>query len=504
MRSENSIKNSLYAIIGQVVSLLFGFITRIAFIRLLGEEYLGVNGVLYSILSLLSLAELGMGTAFTFSLYKPIEEQNEEKISKIMNLYAVSYRFVALAVAIIGLCLLPFTPYIAKDLENVVNIDFALILFVANSAASYLFSYKRALLTASQNDYKNSMNLNVFATIQNILQFAVLLLTKSYIFYLAVQLAVTLLSNVFISKSADKLFPYLKKYKGFPEKNELITIKSNVGSMFISRFGSVAVTGTDNLLIASIDVVLVGLYSNYLLILQTIQTVLTQVINAVTASVGNLIAEKGDKDGTTYRNIVFAVAWLYGFCAIALDVLTGRFITLAFGEGLEISIYAVHLMAINFLIAGLRQPNAMYINASGLFKYIKWRGFAEAAINLIVSCLFLYFGMGLIGILLGTTVSHLFVGIIWEIITVNNYAVTKGAKIYFRDTFIFLTALILSWYITSILTGFFKYTFGGFLLAILVTLTVPNAIILLFYFKTKRFAFFKNLILRMSLKLLKR
>ena len=163
---------------------------------------------------------------------------------------------------------------------------------------------------------------------------------------------------------------------------------------------SVEFPGTDNLLIATVGVALVGIYSNYLLLIQTVQTILNQVINAVTASVGNLVAKGSDRQSEVYRNIIFAVAWLYGFSAVALDTLMGRFILIAFGDTSVLAMGAVHIMAVNFLLAGIRQPNMMFINAAGLFKAVRWRGFVEAAVNLTVSALFLWFGMGLFGVLL--------------------------------------------------------------------------------------------------------
>ncbi len=503
MHSERSVKNSLYAITGQAVSLIFGFVTRLVFARILGETYLGVNNIFYSVLSLLSLTELGMGTAFTFALYKPISDGDEERISRVMNLYCVAYRIVAAAVAVFGICLVPFIPKMTGDIPEISHITLIYLLFLGNSVASYLFSYKRALITASEQDYKNSVNISVFSVLQNAVQLVILLTTGSYTLYIAAQLVCTVLSNLSISVVAQRMFPYLGKHKELPEKTELTEIKSNVKAMFMNRFGSVAVTGTDNLLIAYVSVALVGLYSNYLLLLQTVQTILTQVVNAVTASVGNLVAEGSERRGEIYRNIIFAVAWLYGFCAIALDTLMSRFITIAFGGGWEISAVAVHIMAINFLLAGIRQPNAMFINAAGLFRPVRWRGFVEAGVNLATSALFIYLGAGLFGVLLGTTISHLAVGIIWESVTVGKFCVKDGIRIYTLDNLVYAVVIAAAWALNFSVVSIIPHTVLGFITAILVTAVVPNLIFLLVSFKTERFAFFAGIAKRMAGKLIK-
>ncbi len=499
MRSENSVKNSFYAVVGQAVSLVFGFITRVAFVRILGEAYLGVNGVFYSVLSLLSLTELGMGAAFTYSLYRPIAIKDRAAICRIMNLYALAYRIVAAAVSVLGLCLMPFLPLIMGDVPEVDGMGIIYLLFLANSAASYLFSYKRPLITASGQDYKNSINISIFAVLQNVMQLIMLIITRSYILYLIVQLLSTILSNLAISHTAERLFPYLRKSKQMPNDAEKSEIKGNVKSMFITRFGSVVVTGTDNLLIATIDVVLVGLYSNYLQLILTVQAILTQVMNGVTASVGNLIAEGGGKRGEVYRNILFAVAWLYGFSAIALDALMGRFVTIAFGSGLEVSVAAVHAMSINFLLSGLRQPNMMFINAAGLFSRIKWRGFVEAAVNLVVSAIFLKLGMGLFGVLLGTTVSHVLVGIPWEANSVS-CACLKGKKLFYFDVAVYLAVIGGAWLINGFICSLIPKGIFGFVLAVLVTLIVPNVIFLLVSRKTGQYKFFFTHLMRICTK----
>ncbi len=506
MRSERSVKNSLYAIVGQAVSLIFGFVTRIVFANKLGDAYLGLNNIFYSVLSLLSLSELGMGAAFTFALYSPIADDDRERIGRVMNLYSAAYRVVAAIVTVLGLCVVPFLPLITESVPHISNITLIYLLFLANSAASYLFSYKRALITASEQDYKNSVNISLFSIIQNLLQLVLLITTGSFVLYVAAQLVCTVASNIAISHTAGKMFPYLKAVKGFPEKSELDSIKSNVKAMFMTRFGSVAVTGTDNLLIASVDVALVGIYSNYLLLLQTVQVILTQVINAVTASVGNLIAEGSERRGEIYRNIIFAVAWLYGFSAVALDTLMGRFIEITFGGGdWLLSEAVVHIMALNFLLAGIRQTNQMFINAGGLFESVKWRGFAEAAVNLGVSALFLfYFDMGLLGVLLGTTVSHLVVGVIWETVCVGRHCVEGGIRIYAVNNLIYTAVILAVCLINRYVCSLIPTTVFGFICAAAITAILPNLIFALLSVRTPQLAFFADVAKRMAGKLLRR
>ena len=505
MRSENSVKNSLAAIVGQAISLIFGFVTRIVFVRVLGEAYLGVNGVFYSVLSLLSLTELGLGSAITFALYRPLAEKDDEAVGRIMNLYALAYRIVAAVVMAIGLLLIPFLGYLTREVPEVDNLLIIYLLFLVNSAASYLFSYRRALICAAELDRRNSLNTSIFSIIQNALQLAVLLYCRSYIFYLVIQLVVTVASNIEISLAAKRMFGFLGHVRGLPPPDERREIWKNVKAMFINRFGNVAVTGTDNLLIASIDVILVGLYSNYLLVLQTIQTILSQAITAVTASVGNLIADGGERSGEIYSDLMLAVAWMYGFSAIALDCLMTPFIRLSFGEGLEIPELCVHLMALNFYINGIRQPNLMYINAAGLFSPVKYKGFVEAAINLGTSLLFMSFGWGLFGILLGTTVSHLATSMWWEPLCVDrHYLGGHSLSRFALGNIGYAVILGLGWITTRAAVSFCGAGVGGFILSVVIVAILPNLVYLLFLHRTREFAYLYGVGRRMLGRVVKR
>ncbi len=500
MRSENSVKNSLFAIFGQAVSLIFGFLTRKVFINTLGETYLGINGIFCSVLSLLSLTELGLGSAITFSLYKPIAERDDEKTGRIMNLFALAYRIVAVVVVLLGLCLMPF---LGKITVEVPNLKLIFSLYLANSAASYLFSYRRALITAAELDWRNTLNNSIFQMLQNLAQLVILLTSQNYILYLAAQLGCTIFSNLEISFASRKLFPFLTKTKGLPDRETTSRIKSDVAAMFMTRFGSVAVTGTDNLLISTVSVALTGLYSNYLLILQTIQVILNQVMSAVTASVGNLIAtDDSERRFDIYKDVILATAWLYGFSAIALDCLMTRFIGVFFGAGLEISEAAVHLMCLNFYLSGIRQPNLMYISAAGLFKPVRFRGFVEATVNLVVSAIFLKLGMGLFGVLLGTTISHFATSLWWEPLCVSKYCLKNhSGRSFLLMNLAFGAILLITWGLNSLIVGLMPSGFSGFCLSTLVTAILPNLIFLIAYHRTPQFDFFKRIAIRMLQKI---
>ena len=495
-RSSFSIQNSVTAVAGLVIALVLGFVTRIVFVHTLGAEYLGVNGVISSVLSLLSLAELGVGNAIIFALYDPIAKKDEAAVGALMCLFSRIYRIVGCAIFGIGLILIPFLPTIIHNVPNVENLTAIYLLFLTNTALSYFFSYRRALITANQLDYLSTINTSVFLILQNIFQFILLAVTKNYLFYLAAQLVCTFASNLLISRKALKLYPYLTKYhKTLPDKSVLSSVKVNIRAMFFHQFGSVAVTGTDNLLIAWTDIKLVGLYSNYILIVQPVTAVLKSTFSAVTASIGNLVvtADRGHQY-SVYKNIFLVNVWLYGVCAIALDLLSSDFISLCFGTEYVLVSAAVHLIALNFYLMGLRQINIAYINAAGLFFPIRYKSLIEAILNLAVSALFLVgFQMGIFGVLLGTTISTLVTNLWWEPYIVFKHCFDQKLSSYFISLGCHIFIFALAYLSAAILCHLVSWgTLAGFAVKVAVCAILPNLIFFLAYQKTPQFVFLKQ------------
>lgn len=509
MRTENSIRNSAFALGGQFVSLLTGFVMRTVFVRTLGDDYLGLNGLFTSILSMLSLTELGLGTAISFALYRPLAEGDERKIGALMYFFKRAYRVIAFLTAGFGLLLLPFLDAITNGVsETVPHLTIIYLLFLGNTVFSYFFSYKRTLITAHQKHYLNTINESLFLFIQYILQMAVLVTTYNYILYLVVQIVCVFCSNLLISRKVDKTYPYLKNDKGEKLDGETRSMmKTNVISMMFHRIGSVAVSGTDNIIIAQISMTVLGLYSNYTLIIGTIRTVLSQVFNAVTASVGNLIAvESRERQYEIYQNINFINFWIFGFFTVALGQTVEPFIALCFGGERLLSRGVLYISLINFYLNGMRLSSVLVINAAGLFRQVKYKSFIEAIVNLGVSLYFLIaLNWGIYGVLLGTTVSFLTTNLWWEPYTIYRFAFQKPLRKYFGSYLIYGIVTMGAYLLADFLCGFIAI--GGWLGWILVGIVsslVPNALFLLLFFKTREFGYFRDICLRYGQKLTKK
>ncbi|MEE1225342.1 MAG: hypothetical protein UH081_08795, partial [Clostridia bacterium] len=197
MRFLNSLRNSVLAFAGQIITILMGFGVRWLFIHNLGQDYLGVNSVMESMLMILSMTELGIGTSVAFALYKPIDEGDEKRIGSLMAFYRKTYHAIGILTAIVGPMLLPFMHFFTKEAVNVSNLNLIYVLFLANTVLSYFFAYKRTLLNAYQQSYINSVSEDLFAVLKYILQAVALVVYKSYIGYIVINIVCAVCTNIF-------------------------------------------------------------------------------------------------------------------------------------------------------------------------------------------------------------------------------------------------------------------------------------------------------------------
>lgn len=409
MRTKYSFINMAVGLGGQLINLLLAFAGRMIFIRYLTVEHLGVNGLFSNILSMLNLAELGIGGAMIYSMYKPVAFDERDKICRLMNLYRILYRCVAATVLILGLGLLPFLDYLIKENKGVNHLPFIYLMYLTNTVGSYFLSYKNSVLQASQRSYIRISYEQLLHFIQIVAQIIILIFTRNFILYLLIQLAGEFAVNVLVSVKVDKDYPYLKEKsaKGLlPSREEIHGLVKNIGALSLHRFGGAFVRGTDSLLLSAfIGLHTVGIYDNYKIVLSNLNALLSRMINAFTGSIGNLGAtECSEKIYEVFCVLDFSIFLVYGYFAGGMAVLFNPFIQLFFGEQYVFSQAVVMTLVIDFYITGMRQIVLQFRNVMGLFWYDRYKPLAEVAINLVVSIV-LVKKYGVVGVFIGTIAS---------------------------------------------------------------------------------------------------
>ena len=440
-RFKNSVRNSTTAVAWQVLNALITLVVRHIFIKTLGGDYLGVNGVMESMIRFLSVTELGIGASVAFLLYRPVACGDERKIGTLMAFYRRAYHTIAVFTFIIGILLFPFLKNLVKDAPGSEKLPLIWLIFLIDSVIDYTLSYKRTLINAYQNNYINTVNMALFRLLRYALQIAALLIYKSYIAYLLIHLLSGFLSDVHISNYCDRKYPFLKTYrKEKLTKGNYALLKKSVTALLYHRVGLAIMTGMSDLIISKMSVALMGLYSNYTLAIATVNGLVSSVLQSITASVGDLMVQSSIRHKyKIYEEIVFVNFCLHFSVAVVFAGCLERFIAIITGGEGVLSGAVTFLVILNFFLHGMRHANMLVIETAGLFGKLKLKVTLEAVIQPLSAIFFIKsFNMGLCGVLLGGCVSSLFVCTMWEAGVVHRYAFETSAKEYVIKYFYYL------------------------------------------------------------------
>lgn len=411
-RTGFAVKNIIFGYIASALSMTIGLVSRYVFIKYLGITYLGVSGLFSNVLGVLSFAELGIGSAINFSLYKPVAEKNYSKIKALMNLYKKSYQVVFFIVVSIGLALLPFLQFIIKSNDGIATLrelrTFYLI-FLANTASSYFVTYKYGLANAEQKTYIQTNLEAISSAIISTLQLVCIVVFQNYLAYLLIGMIANYVIKAIINKYLNYKYPIFKsKNHDELEQNELLSIKNNVKGLIFHRLGEISIYQTDNIIIsACIGLQTTGCVANYSMIMDIVSRFTNATFNSVMSSFGNLIAvENEKKQYSVWKQYNFIGFWIYGFCAIMLFLFMTPFIELVFGTEITIDELSVLLMSLDFYLRGKRICVNIFKTAGGVFYQDRYVSFIQAIVNIVLSLLFVKL-IGLPGIYLGTLIQGL-------------------------------------------------------------------------------------------------
>lgn len=382
---------------------------RTAMIYLMGVQYLGLNSLFTSALQVLNLAELGVGSAMVFSMYKPIAENDNTTICALMKLYRTYYRVIGLVIAVVGCALIPFIPRLIKsDVPADINIYILYLLNLGTTVLSYwLFAYKNSILQAHQRADVVSKVTLVTSTIQYGSQLFVLWAFHNYYLYVIVMLATQALTNIVTAVCADKLYPQFKP-RGKVDKIQVQKINQRIRDLFTSRIGGVVYDSADTIVVSAfLGLTVLAVYQNYFFILNAITGFIAVVFAACTAGIGNsIVMESKEKNYQDLNKFAFIITWIAGFCSACLLCIYQPFMELWVGKDLILSFSAVVCFVIYFFV---RQFNALfnlYKDASGMWHEDRLRPLIAALTNLVLNLILVKF-IGIYGILLSTVLTIL-------------------------------------------------------------------------------------------------
>ena len=473
-RKNNALKNITVGIITQILMVVLSFLGRTVFVQFLDVSYLGINGLYGNILSVLALAELGLGNVTQFFLYKPVAENDQEKVSRLVNYFQKLYLIIAGVVLVIGLALIPTLKYIVNcDLpENELIIYY--ILFLVNSTVSYFSAHKSALLLAYQDNRLQKYITVAINLLMQLLHIVVLALWHNYTVYLCTTTFTACLQVILVNSICARKYPLVKTPGAAKiSAEEKRYIADNVKSTFVYKIGGTIISNTDNILISVIvSTVAVGLYSNYFIVVMAVQGLLAIVTTSLVPGIGNLSVAKNEKRMQEVLDaMLLFYHWVGAFGAISFYFLFDDLIPIWIGERFLLDHFTVFAIAINFYVSSAISPVWMFREANGIFGRVKYLLIITAVVNIALSVLMGYL-WGMAGILLATAVAKLLTQIWYEPKILFSSVLHSGLKAYWKNQFWYviltLIAILICHGINRILpSGFFPMIGKGILFAII-------------------------------------
>lgn len=490
-RTKNAGRNIVFGCMLKIYQIVMPFIMRTLMIYYMGIQYLGLNSLFTSILQVLNLAELGVGSAMVYSMYKPIAVDDKKMICALMKLYRTYYRVIGIIIAFLGLCLVPFIPKLIKsDVPADINIYVLYILNLSVTVLSYwLFAYKNCLLDAHQRTDVASKVTLVTNTLQYIVQFFTLCFLKNYYAYIIVSLAAQALTNILTAVVTTHMYPDYRP-DGNLSKEVISGINRRIRDLFTSKLGVVIVNSADTIVISAfLGLTILAIYQNYFFIMNSIISIVTIIFAACTAGIGNsIIVETKEKNFADLRKFTLIITWIAGFCAICLLCLYQPFMEIWVGSELKLNFLAVVFLCIYYFVYEVNQLFTTYKDAAGMWHEDRFRPLVTALANLIMNLLMVQF-WGIYGVIISTVISTLFIGMPWLLHNLFTVIFTKDQMMqYVKKLLLYVAVTAVAAVVTY---GLCSLVNAGAVMQIIIKgvicLIVPNVIYLAVYYRTYEF-----------------
>lgn len=395
--------------------LLATLYVRRLLILYVGNDVNGLNSLYSSIIGLLAVAELGVGSAIVFSMYKPIVEGDKRTIASLYFLYRKLYRIIGTIIFAAGLAVMPFLPKLISDYDSLdVNVYATFLLTLISVTLSYLYSAKTSLIEAHKNNYITAGINAVAGMLRCVLQVAAIIIWKSYVIYLVCHIIETIAVWIMTDNVIGKMYPDIVSTKEIIDPSTEKEVSQNIKAMFMHKIGEVLVGTVDSVIISTfVGVVILGKYTNYTVLCVAMTGLIQLFFTPLTSVVGHLCASREPKEKKKYFNHLYSLNYILGvICFLGFYAIADAMVTLCFGDGLELPRAILFTITVNHFIGYMRKSVLLFRDASGTFYYDRWKALAEGVINLWLSLLFVKIfpsGYEVVGVIAATIVTSLLI-----------------------------------------------------------------------------------------------
>lgn len=491
MDKRKSLINVSISIFFKVFMLIGSILVRRCLIQYVGNEVNGLNSLYLSIMGFLSVAELGVGSAITFSMYKPIVQKDDDKVAALYQVFKKSYRIIGAVIFIAGMLLMPFLPYFAKDYATLgfsLYKTFFLMLF--SVVLSYMFSEKTSLINAYKDNYITTTISSLGMIFQYILQIIVLNVTGSFYYYLVCRIVAILaqwgITEICVRTKHNDIIHYKKQTLEADTKQEVM---KNIKALFMHRIGGIFVNSTDSAIISAfIGIGVLGKYSNYTTIVLSMTSVINLFFTPLTSIIGHMCISEAEQTKKYYNffhsfNYAIGTVFFLGYYAV-IDNL----IVILFGENLEVAKTISFVITVNYFIQFMRQATLLFRDATGTFYYDRWKPLFEGLLNVILSITFVLLftkwcgeSFGVVGVILATIITNLLICHITEPYVLYKHVFHESPKVYWIKNYSYIAIFIVvlcimsnfmvsisNPYLESFINGSISLVFSGIIIVVIV------------------------------------
>lgn len=498
-RKKNATRNIIFGTCLKLYQIVVPFLMRTIMIYFMGVQYLGLNSLFTSVLQVLNLAELGVGSAMVYSMYKPVAEHDNNTICALMGLYRKYYRIIGMVVLAAGCVIIPFVPHLIKsDVPEGINIY---VLYVMNLLATvftyWLYAYKNSILQAYQrNDIVSKVTI-ITDTIKYILQIFTIVFLKNYYMYVLVLILLQIASNIITAAVVTRMYPEYRCRGSLP-KEEVAQINSRIRDLFTSKIGAVIVNSADTVVISAfLGLTVLAIYQNYFFIISSVIAFIAVVFNSCTAGIGNsIIVETKEKNYNDFKKFTFLIAWIAGFCTVCIVCLMQPFMNIWMNgnEKLMLGMSEVVCFCIYFFVYEIQQLLLTYKDAAGMWHEDKYRPLVTALTNLALNIIMVQF-FGLYGVLLSTVISIIFIGMPWLFYNLFTVLFKRNAAKYVIRVVYYTVITIVISIITYSVCSLVQFTgIAELIVKLIICIIVPNLLFFATLFKFEEFGQVKALV----------
>ena len=461
MDKRKSIINVSVSIFFRFFMLVGSILVRRCLIQYIGNEVNGLDSLYASLIGFLSVAELGVGSAITFCMYKPIVEQDNSKVAALYQLFTKTYRIIGVIMIVVGIGLIPFLPYLARDyIELNVNLGLTFLLMLLSIVLSYFFSAKTSLINAYKNNYVTTSISSIGMIVQYIIQIITIVMTRSFAYYMVCRIIAMLLqwimTELYSWKHHRVILCYHMVTVDRETKKEII---NKVKALFMHRIGNILVNSADSMIISAfIGVVVLGKYTNYSSIAVSMSSVIALVFTPLTSIIGHTyVAEKENTEQYFQKfyflNFALGMIFFIGYYAVIDDL-----VLILFGNNLKLSKAISLVITVNYFVQFMRQSTMLFRDATGTFYNDRWKPVFEGSLNVILSIacvkLFLHIGgdeLGVVGVIVATIITNLLICHIVEPYVLYKYAFHRSVKKHLFRNYMYIAIFVIALFVMDAL-----------------------------------------------------